>query len=65
MTSNEPIDPTDPPSQSQEEGARVDQLEHDVEGAREQVARHDDDQAPAFIEDGDEGTQYEDNAIAP
>lgn len=65
MTSTDPLDPTDPPSQSQDDDERIEKLEHDVEGARGQVARHDDGEAPAFIDDGDEGTDVEDNAIAP
>lgn len=65
MTTTDPIDPTDPPSQSEGDEARIDQLEHEVEWAREQVERHDDGKGPAFVDEGSEGTEVEDDAIAP
>lgn len=65
MTTTDPIDPTDPPSQTEGSDERIEQLEHDVEGAREQVERHDRADAQAFIDEGSEGTEVEDDAIAP
>ncbi len=61
----DPIDPTDPPSQAEGDGERIEQFEEDVDGAREQVERHDDADGPAFIDEGSEHTDVEDDAIAP
>lgn len=67
-------DPTDPPSQARPDDERTAALGEELDDSRERVERIEERGADGaatpeprrrFIQEGTEGTEYEDNAIAP
>ena len=70
----EATDPTAPPSQARPDHERTTELGEELDDSRERVEHLEDrgaddtgtpEEHRRFIEEGTEGTEYEDNAIAP